>query len=144
MACCVAGRKLVAESHAPAPVPVGAEAPANLLFTVSAPRAVLTAGMLELEGVAMEVLFRTDRGDTGVFATGLVHSSCPCAYRISIVFGPSRPLYALCQPCFGDHRTAVYYSSIPLAHVHLAPWGLTPIRAAPQRPLPTAARAASL
>lgn len=65
-----AGRKLFAEPHAPAPGPAGPEAPANLLFTVSAPRAVLTAGVLQLENVASEVLFHTERGDTGVFATG--------------------------------------------------------------------------
>lgn len=92
-----------------------AEAPANLLFTVSAPRAVLTAGMLELESVASEVLFHTARGDTGVFTTGPAHTlSPPYAYSTSFFFDISRPLYGTTQalqPCFGEIMALQCHSS---------------------------------
>ena len=110
MACRAAGRKLVAESHAPAPGPAGAEPPANLLFTVSAPRAVLTAGVLELQNVASEVLFHTERGDTGVFATGPAHSSCPRATAPALCLEQAdhcTARYGGCQPCCCDHRSAL-------------------------------------
>ena len=43
---------------------------ADILFALSATRAVLTANALELTDVAPEVLFYTPKGNTGVFTMG--------------------------------------------------------------------------
>ena len=84
--------------------------PANLLFTVSAPRAVLIAGVLTLENVASEVLFHTQRGDTGVFATGPPHTLWSSSAKHLLSLGLSGPFIVAvqnCPPCFRENRFAL-------------------------------------
>ena len=54
-----------------APGPAPAEPAANILFTVSAPRAVLTASALTLMNVSPVVQFYTSQSKAGVYTTGM-------------------------------------------------------------------------
>jgi hypothetical protein len=62
-----AGRQLLA-ANATAAAPT--EPPANILFTVSATRATLTADALRLTNVAPVVQFYTSNSNAGVYRTG--------------------------------------------------------------------------
>ena len=62
-----AGRQLLA-ANASATAPT--EPPANILFTVSATRATLTADALRLTNVAPVVQFYTSNSNSGVYRTG--------------------------------------------------------------------------
>ena len=55
-------------SAAPAPVP--SEAPADILFTVTAPAAVLTSGSLTLTNVPAVVQSFSYESKTGIYTTG--------------------------------------------------------------------------
>ena len=59
-----------------APGPAPAESMANILFTVSAPRAVLTGSALTLMDVSPVVQFYTTEAKAGVYLTGV---GLPCS-----------------------------------------------------------------
>ena len=62
-----AGRQLLAANATAA---ASTEPPANILFTVSATRATLTADALRLVNVASVVQFYTSNSNAGVYPTG--------------------------------------------------------------------------
>ena len=71
-----------------APGPAPAEPTANILFTVSAPRAVLTGSALTLMGVSPVVQFYTSESKAGVYTTGVAPecSQCLCVVRHRMPF----------------------------------------------------------
>ena len=68
MASAPVGMPAHTQGMAPGPAPV--EPTADILFTITAPRARLTADALVLAGVAPLVTYYTNEGQAGVYTTG--------------------------------------------------------------------------